>query len=150
ATSGLHEATSTFLREDTGNTPYVIGVAGSVAVGKSTTARVLREMLARWPATPHVELITTDGFPYPNAALGRGGHMERKGVLESHDRRALLGLLSKVKAGLADVSAPADDELTYDIVQGAEAVAHKPDGRTVEGITEIKPAWPSAHDESTV
>src|SRR5690606_25910132 len=101
ATSGLHEATSTFLREDTGNTPYVIGVAGSVAVGKSTTARVLREMLARWPETPHVELITTDGFLYPNAELARRGLMERKGFPESYDRRALIRFLSKVKAGHA-------------------------------------------------
>ena len=99
ATRGLHAASSTFLREDVGGTPFVIGVAGSVAVGKSTTARLLRELLARWPATPRVQLITTDGFLYPNAELERRGLMERKGFPESYDRRALLRFVSKVKAG---------------------------------------------------
>ncbi|QJW37545.1 type I pantothenate kinase [Cellulosimicrobium protaetiae] len=150
ATSGLHEATSTFLREDTGNTPYVIGVAGSVAVGKSTTARVLREMLARWPETPRVELITTDGFLYPNAELARRGLMERKGFPESYDRRALIRFLSRVKAGHAEVRAPVYDHLTYDIVPGAETVVRKPDVLVVEGLNVLQPARPSAHDESTV
>jgi type I pantothenate kinase len=150
ATSGLHEATSTFLREETGNTPYVIGVAGSVAVGKSTTARVLREMLARWPETPRVELITTDGFLYPNAELARRGLMDRKGFPESYDRRALIRFLSKVKAGHAEVRAPVYDHLTYDIVPGAEAVVRKPDVLVVEGLNVLQPARPSAHDESTV
>src|SRR6478735_11043589 len=85
ATRGLHEASSTFLREDIATTPFVIGVAGSVAVGKSTTARLLRELLARWPATPRVQLITTDGFLYPNAELERRGLMDRKGFPESYD-----------------------------------------------------------------
>jgi len=150
ATAGLHEATSTFLREDTGSTPYVIGVAGSVAVGKSTTARVLREMLARWPETPRVELITTDGFLYPNAELQRRGLMDRKGFPESYDRRALIRFLSKVKAGHDEVRAPVYDHLTYDIVPGAEAVVRKPDVLVVEGLNVLQPARPSAHDESTV
>ncbi|HWJ85744.1 MAG TPA: type I pantothenate kinase, partial [Cellulomonas sp.] len=85
ATRGLHQASSTFLREDIVATPFVIGVAGSVAVGKSTTARLLRELLARWPATPRVQLVTTDGFLYPNAELERRGLMERKGFPESYD-----------------------------------------------------------------
>ena len=112
ATRGLHEASSTFLREDTGSTPFVIGVAGSVAVGKSTTARLLRELMARWPATPHVELLTTDGFLYPNAELERRGLMDRKGFPESYDRRALVRFVSRVKAGRPEVRAPVYDHLT--------------------------------------
>ena len=90
ATRALHQATSTFLGERATRTPYVIGVAGSVAVGKSSTARLLRELLRRWPQTPRVELVTTDGFLYPNAELERRGLLERKGFPESYDRRALL------------------------------------------------------------
>ncbi len=150
ATSGLHEATSTFLRENSTRTPYVIGVAGSVAVGKSTTSRILREMLARWPETPRVELITTDGFLYPNAELARRGLMERKGFPESYDRRALIRFLSRVKAGAPEVRSPVYDHLTYDIVPGAETVVRKPDVLIVEGLNVLQPARPSATDESTV
>ncbi|WP_265521005.1 type I pantothenate kinase [Oerskovia flava] len=150
ATGGLHEATSTFLRESSTRTPYVIGVAGSVAVGKSTTSRILREMLARWPETPRVELITTDGFLHPNAELARRGLMDRKGFPESYDRRALIRFLSKIKAGHAEVRAPVYDHLTYDIVAGAEAVVRKPDVLIVEGLNVLQPARPSATDESTV
>ncbi|WPF81560.1 type I pantothenate kinase [Sanguibacter sp. 4.1] len=140
ATAGsLHQATSTFLREDSGRTPYVIGVAGSVAVGKSTTARVLREMMARWPDTPRVELVTTDGFLYPNAELERRGLMERKGFPESYDRRSLIRFLSKVKAGRPEVRAPVYDHLTYDIVPGAETVVHRPDVLIVEGLNVLQP-----------
>ena len=138
--ASLHQATSTFLREDSGRTPYVIGVAGSVAVGKSTTARVLREMMARWPDTPRVELVTTDGFLYPNAELERRGLMERKGFPESYDRRALIRFLSKVKAGRPEVRAPVYDHLTYDIVPGAETVVHRPDVLIVEGLNVLQPA----------
>lgn len=143
ATRGLHEASSTFLREDTGSTPYVIGVAGSVAVGKSTTARLLRELMARWPATPRVELLTTDGFLYPNAELARRGLMERKGFPESYDRRALVRFLTKVKAGRPEVRAPVYDHLTYDIVPGAEVVVRRPDVLIVEGLNVLQPARPS-------
>lgn len=150
ATTGLHQATSTFLREDPPRTPYVIGVAGSVAVGKSTTARVLREMLARWPETPRVELITTDGFLYPNTELARRGLMERKGFPESYDRRALIRFLSRVKAGQAEVRAPLYSHVIYDIVPGEEVVVRKPDVLIVEGLNVLQPARPSAVDESTV
>ncbi len=150
ATTGLHRATSTFLREAAPRTPYVIGVAGSVAVGKSTTARILREMLARWPETPHVELVTTDGFLYPNAELRRRGLLERKGFPESYDRRALVRFVSRVKAGQEEVRAPVYSHVTYDIVPGAEVVVRRPDVLIVEGLNVLQPARPSATDEPTV
>jgi len=150
ATGGLHDATSTFLHEDPPRTPYVIGVAGSVAVGKSTTARVLREMLARWPETPRVELITTDGFLYPNSELKRRGLMERKGFPESYDRRALIRFLSRIKAGQAEVRAPVYSHVIYDIVPDQEVVVRKPDVLIVEGLNVLQPARPSSVDESTV
>ncbi|WP_425957132.1 type I pantothenate kinase [Xylanimonas sp. McL0601] len=150
ATAGLHQATSTFLREGGPRTPYVIGVAGSVAVGKSTVARILREMMARWPETPHVELVTTDGFLYPNAELQRRGLMERKGFPESYDRRALVRFVSRVKAGQEEVRAPVYSHVTYDIVPGEEVVVHRPDVLIVEGLNVLQPARPGAAADSTV
>ncbi|QCB95184.1 type I pantothenate kinase [Cellulomonas shaoxiangyii] len=149
-TRGLHRATSTFLREDVGRTPYVIGVAGSVAVGKSTTARLLRELIARWPATPRVELVTTDGFLYPNAELERRGLLQRKGFPESYDRRALLRFVSKVKAGRPEVTVPVYDHLTYDIVPGAEVVVRQPDVLIIEGLNVLQPARPTAAGASNL
>ncbi len=150
ATRGLHAASSTFLREDITPTPFVIGVAGSVAVGKSTTARLLRELLARWPATPRVQLITTDGFLYPNAELERRGLMQRKGFPESYDRRALLRFVSKVKAGRPEVSAPVYSHLTYDIVPGEQIVVRRPDVLIVEGLNVLQPAGSSAEGVSSL
>ncbi len=140
ASAQLHAATSTFLGESPARTPYVIGVAGSVAVGKSTTSRILREMLARWPDTPRVELVTTDGFLYPNAELERRGLLQRKGFPESYDRRALLRFVTAVKSGAPEVRAPLYSHLTYDIVPGADVVVHRPDVLIVEGLNVLQPA----------
>src|ERR1700683_817920 len=118
ATQGLFKATQPFLGATDGKVPYIIGIAGSVAAGKSTTARVLQALLTRWPNTPQVELVTTDGFLRPNAALQRDGLMERKGFPESYDGTAVLRFLSAVKAGQHNVAAPVYSHITYDIVKG--------------------------------
>ena len=136
----LHAATATFLGEVAARTPFVVGVAGSVAVGKSTTSRILRELLARWPETPRVELVTTDGFLYPNAELERRGLMHRKGFPESYDRQALLAFVTAVKSGADEVRAPVYSHLTYDIVPGADVVVRRPDVLIIEGLNVLQPA----------
>ncbi len=141
----LHADTARFLRtESTPATPFVIGIAGSVAVGKSTIARLLRELLSRWDSTPRVELVTTDGFLLPNAELQRRGIMERKGFPESYDLRALLRFVSRIKAGEAEVRAPYYSHLAYDIVPNAEVIVRKPDVLIVEGLNVLQPA-PAGH-----
>ncbi|RQP08567.1 MAG: type I pantothenate kinase [Microbacteriaceae bacterium] len=141
----LHRSTRGFLGTgDEPPTPFVIGVAGSVAVGKSTTARLLRELLARWDDTPRVELVTTDGFLLPNAELERRGLMERKGFPESYDRRALLRFVSRVKSGVEEVRAPVYSHLVYDIVPDAEIVVRRPDILIVEGLNVLQPPQPGA------
>lgn len=135
----LHHATSDFLGVRPTRTPFVIGVAGSVAVGKSTIARLLRELLSRWEGTPRVELVTTDGFLFPNAELARRGLMERKGFPESYDRRALLRFVSEVKSGAAEVRAPFYSHLRYDIVPDAQVVVRQPDVLIVEGLNVLQP-----------
>ncbi|HEU5473239.1 MAG TPA: type I pantothenate kinase [Actinophytocola sp.] len=136
----LYEATTAFLGEDeTEKVPFVIGIAGSVAVGKSTTARLLRTLLARWPDHPRVDLITTDGFLYPRAELVRRGLMSRKGFPESYDRRALLRFVSEVKSGADEVRAPVYSHLAYDIVPGETTVVRRPDILIIEGLNVLQP-----------
>jgi type I pantothenate kinase len=138
------DATSAFLGQQPQATPFVIGIAGSVAVGKSTTARLLRELLSRWDDTPHVELVTTDGFLWPNAELERRGLLQRKGFPESYDRRSLTRFVSQVKSGAAEVRAPVYSHLVYDIVPGAEIVVQRPDVLIVEGLNVLQPPASSA------
>lgn len=139
ANSDLHRAASDFLGERAKRTPFVIGIAGSVAVGKSTVARLLRELLKRWPGTPSVELITTDGFLYPNAELEARGIMARKGFPESYDRMALLKFVADIKSGVSEVSAPVYSHLFYDIVPDQRAVVKTPDVLIVEGLNVLQP-----------
>jgi len=128
-----------FLKmDDAVKTPFIIGIAGSVAVGKSTTARVLKELLARWPSSPKVDLITTDGFLYPNAVLRAQNLMERKGFPESYDVGAVLRFLSSIKAGMSNVRAPVYSHLTYDVVPGEYTVIDRPDILIFEGINVLQ------------
>ncbi|WEX77451.1 type I pantothenate kinase [Sinorhizobium numidicum] len=123
---------------DETKTPFVIGIAGSVAVGKSTTARILAELLARWPSSPKVDLITTDGFLYPNAILKRENMMDRKGFPESYDIGALLRFLSAIKAGQPNVKAPTYSHLTYDVVPDQFQIIDRPDILIFEGINVLQ------------
>jgi type I pantothenate kinase len=137
-TQDLHRVSSDFLGERSKRVPFIIGVAGSVAVGKSTVSRLLKELLSRWEGTPRVELITTDGFLFPNAELERRGIMARKGFPESYDRLALLKFVADVKSGAAEVSAPVYSHLSYDIVPGERSVVHAPDVLIVEGLNVLQ------------
>ncbi|WP_062517608.1 type I pantothenate kinase [Demequina gelatinilytica] len=140
ATGALHAATSRFLGERASRTPFIIGVAGSVAVGKSTTARLLRELMARWPSSPHVELVTTDGFLFPNKVLMERDLLARKGFPESYDRRALRDFILRVKSGAPEVRAPVYSHVVYDIVPDQEVVVRQPDILIVEGLNVLQTA----------
>ncbi|RCS22501.1 type I pantothenate kinase [Phyllobacterium salinisoli] len=124
--------------DDAVKTPFIIGIAGSVAVGKSTTARVLKELLARWPSSPKVDLVTTDGFLYPNAVLRAENLMERKGFPDSYDVGAVLRFLSSIKAGMSNVRAPVYSHLTYDVVPGEHVTIDRPDILIFEGINVLQ------------
>lgn len=138
ATVSLHQATQKFLGFTDHKTPFIIGVAGSVAVGKSTTARVLRALLARWPASPKVDLITTDGFLYSNAVLEAQGLMQKKGFPESFDRPRLLKFLSDIKAGKRNVRAPIYSHFYYDVIPGNVVTVDNPDILVVEGLNVLQ------------
>ena len=143
ATQGLYKATQRFLGAEGGKTPYIIGIAGSVSVGKSTLARVMQAMLSRWPNTPKVDLVTTDGFLHPNAVLEAEGLMAKKGFPESYDGTALLRFLSDVKAGQRRVGAPMYSHLTYDVVPGEHIIVDRPDILIVEGLNVLLPNRPA-------
>ena len=138
ATQRLFRAQQRFLGTEDVKMPYIIGVAGSVAVGKSTTARVLQALLARWPNTPKVDLVTTDGFPYPNAVLTREKLMERKGFPESYDLPELLRFLSGIKAGRRPMRAPIYSHLVYDVMPNEWVEIDRPDILIVEGLNVLQ------------
>ena len=128
-----------FSADDVVKTPYIIGMAGSVAVGKSTTARVLKELLGRWPSSPKVDLVTTDGFLLPNAVLRRENLMERKGFPDSYDVGALLRFLSAIKSGEPNVRAPVYSHLVYDVMPGEFITIDRPDILIFEGLNVLQP-----------
>jgi type I pantothenate kinase len=136
----LHRVTTDFLGEKPDRVPFVIGVAGSVAVGKSTTARVLQHLLAHWPEHPQVSLVTTDGFLYSNEELSRRGLLQRKGFPESYDRRALLRFVVDIKSGKDEVTAPTYSHLVYDVQPDERVVIKRPDIVIIEGLNVLQPA----------
>ena len=143
ASAGLRETIGAFLGQDIRPAPFIIAVAGSAAVGKSTTARVLQTLVRQWPQQPRTELVTTDNFLYPNAVLEERGLTNRKGFPESYDRRAPLCFVQQVRAGAAEVSAPVYSHLAYDILPGQRQSVHRPDVLILEGINVLQPPWPA-------
>jgi type I pantothenate kinase len=147
----LHAATETFLGNLFTDPPFVIGIAGSVSVGKSTIARMLQALLGRWPAHPRVDLVTTDGFLYPNATLEARGLMSRKGFPESYDVRRLMQFLGELKAGEPEVRAPKYSHLTYDILRDEAIILRSPDIVIIEGVNVLQtPARRGRSDASLV
>lgn len=138
ATQQLYNTTSTFLGHNDKPVPYIIGLAGSVAVGKSTAARILRTLLSRWPNSPRVDLVTTDGFLWPNEVLAERGLMRKKGFPESYDQGRILRFVSDIKAGKPRVSCPVYSHVTYDIVPGEEQVIEQPDILIFEGLNVLQ------------
>ncbi|EJL52209.1 MULTISPECIES: type I pantothenate kinase [unclassified Rhizobium] len=135
----LFEQRNRFLSlSDVAKTPFVIGIAGSVAVGKSTTARILKELLTRWPSSPKVDLVTTDGFLHPNAVLQRENLMQRKGFPESYDTGAILRFLAAIKAGQPNVKAPSYSHLVYDVLPNEYKIVDRPDILIFEGINVLQ------------
>jgi type I pantothenate kinase len=144
ATQNLHKVSATFLGTLAPKVPYVIGVAGSVAVGKSTFARILQALLARWPDHPKVDLITTDGFLHPNHVLEERGIMNRKGFPESYDTRNLLKFLRELKSGRPAVQAPVYSHVVYDIVDGEHVTVCQPDILILEGLNVLQVGAPGS------
>lgn len=138
ATQTLHRVSATFLGTIAPKVPYVIGIAGSVAVGKSTSARILQALLNRWPEHPRVELVTTDGFLHTNQVLEARGIMNRKGFPESYDTARLIQFLREVKAGASEVEAPVYSHVVYDIVPGERLVVRQPDILILEGLNVLQ------------
>ena len=148
ATQKLHHASQTFLGHHTAKVPFIIGLAGSVAVGKSTTARILQALLRRWPGQPSVDLVTTDGFLFPNAVLDGRGIMHRKGFPESYDRGRLVRFLADVKSGAPEALAPVYSHQRYDIVPEATQAVRQPEIAIVEGLNVLQA--PSGRGDSQV
>lgn len=140
ASQGLHGNTEQFLRKGNGKMPFIVGLAGSVAAGKSVTARVLQALLARWPSHPDVALVPTDGFLFPNAVLEARDLMSRKGFPESYDLSRLLNFLADVKSGMARVEAPLYSHLVYDVLKDQTLIVEQPDIVIVEGLNVLQPA----------
>ena len=149
ATQDLHKVSATFLGAMSPKVPYVIGVAGSVAVGKSTFARILQALLSQWPDHPKVDLITTDGFLHPNAVLEQRGLMGRKGFPESYDTRELLRVLRELKSGAERVEAPVYSHVVYDIVEDERIVVEQPDILILEGLNVLQTGPSSGEGAST-
>lgn len=150
ATQELYQASHTFLGIQDAKVPFIIGIAGSVAVGKSTTARILQTLLSRWPNHPKVDLVTTDGFLYPNRVLEERGIMKRKGFPESYDLRRFIRFLSDVKSGVPEVSAPVYSHLVYDIVPDQWQTVRQPDILIVEGLNVLQPPRNRSNSELIV
>ena len=142
ATQSLYRAARAFLAEEEKEVPYVIGIAGSVAAGKSTVAGVLRALISRWPGRPEVGLVSTDGFLYPNSVLRSRGLMERKGFPESYDLPLLLRFLADIKSGRDAVIAPIHSHLTYDILPDRTQIVGRPDVLIVEGLNMLEAGLP--------
>ena len=138
ASQSLFSVTDTFLGKPTSPVPYVVGIAGSVAVGKSTAARVLQALLSRWPDHPRVDLVTTDGFLWPNAVLEERDLMQRKGWPESYDRRRLLEFVAQLKSGHEKVAAPVYSHVAYDVLVGEERIVERPDIVIIEGLNVLQ------------
>jgi len=138
ATQELHRAQTRFFGADDRKVPYIIGIAGSVAVGKSTTARILRALLSRWKSSPKVDLITTDGFLFSNAELEKRGLMDRKGFPESYDRVRFIGFLADIKSGKGQVGVPVYSHLIYDVLD-EKVIVDRPDILIVEGLNILQP-----------
>lgn len=139
AIQGLNAVATRFLHTPGDKVPFIIGVAGSVAVGKSTTSRILQALLSRWPSSPKVDLVTTDGFLHPNRVLEERGMMQRKGFPESYDRARFVNFLADIKSGKGKVAVPVYSHLVYDVVPGEEVIIDRPDILIVEGLNILQP-----------